>query len=191
MPCHVCLYRISLRIFSFMIVTILYLLTSCFTTCVLFHQSPALILSYREYPLLDIICCISTCSCMLVPTTRFSMHDYDSDLSIHVCLSMHAIWHSHHHSLGSSVSPEFSCLGLGAWSLWMLPITDQSSAAVYGSSADHPEPYPSRPPCSTLEFSCCNSWAPFVLFILVDPCILTFAPYWWYNILEILYHFLW
>jgi len=44
--------------FWFMIITILYMLTSCFTTYVLFHQSPALILSYHEYSLLDITCCI-------------------------------------------------------------------------------------------------------------------------------------
>ena len=54
------------------------------------------------------------CSCMPVPTTRFLMHVYDSDLSIHVCLSMHAIWHSHHHSLGSSDSFGFLCSGLRA-----------------------------------------------------------------------------
>jgi len=97
--------------FRFMIITILYLLTSYFTTCVLFRQSPALILSYHEYFLLDITYYISTCFCMLVLTTRFSMHDYDSVLSIHVCLFLHAIWHSHHHSWGSSDSPRSSCPG--------------------------------------------------------------------------------
>jgi len=56
---------------GFMIITILYLLTSCFTTCVLFYQSPALILSYHECSLLNITCYISIFSCMLVLTTRF------------------------------------------------------------------------------------------------------------------------
>ena len=88
----------------------------------------------------------NTCSCMLVVTTRFSMYVYDSDLSIHVCLSMNTIWHSHHHSLGSSNSLGSSCLGLGAWSLWILPVADQSGAAEAGSPADSPEPHPSRPP---------------------------------------------
>jgi len=45
------------------------------------------------------------CSCMHVLMTRFSMHAYDLDLSIHVCLSMQAIWHSHHHSLGCIWQP--------------------------------------------------------------------------------------
>ena len=107
-----------------------YLLISCFTTCILFHQSPALILSYHECSLLDIICCISTCSCMLVLTIRFSMHVYDLDLSIHMCLSILATWHSHHHSPGSSVwLPGSSCSDFGAWSLWILPVADQSGAA--------------------------------------------------------------
>ena len=30
----------------------------------------------------------------------------------------------------SSDSPGFSCPGLGAWSVWILPVADQSSAAV-------------------------------------------------------------
>ena len=38
-------------------------------------------------------------------------------LSIHVCLSLHATWHSPHYSLGSSDFPRSSCPGLGAWSL--------------------------------------------------------------------------
>jgi len=37
--------------------------------------------------------------CMLA--TRFSMHAFDSNLSKHVCLSLHATWHSSHHSLES------------------------------------------------------------------------------------------
>jgi len=116
--------------FRFMIITILYLLTSCFTTCILFHQSPALILLYHEYSLLDITCYISTCFCMLVLTTRFSMHNYDSVLSIHVSLSMHATWHSHHHSQGSSDSSGSSCPDSGAWSVWILPVAGLRSAAV-------------------------------------------------------------
>jgi len=33
-------------------------------------------------------------------TTRFSMHNYDSVLLIHMCLSLHAIWLLPHHSPG-------------------------------------------------------------------------------------------
>ena len=84
------------------------LLIPCFTTCILFHQSPILIFSYHEYFLFDTTCLISTCSCMPMLTTRFSMHDYDSVLSIHLYLSQHAIWLLPHHSPG-----EF-------WLLWIL-----------------------------------------------------------------------
>ena len=59
------------------------------------------------------------CSCMHVLTPRFSMHVYALDLSIHMCLSMHATWHSHHHLLGSFDFPGSSCPGLEAWSLWI------------------------------------------------------------------------
>ena len=55
---------------------------------------------------------------------------YDSDLPIHVCLPMLATWLSHHHSPGSSDSSGSSCPGFGAWSMWILPVTDQSGAAV-------------------------------------------------------------
>jgi len=34
-----------------------------------------------------------SCSCMLVLTARFSMHIYDSGLSLYVCLPLHTIWH--------------------------------------------------------------------------------------------------
>jgi len=40
--------------------------------------------------------------------TIFSTSSFDSDLSIHVCLSLHATWHLPHHSLGSF------------WLLWIL-----------------------------------------------------------------------
>jgi len=45
--------------FRFMIITMLYLLTSCFTPCVLFYQSSALILLYHAYFLLDVACYLS------------------------------------------------------------------------------------------------------------------------------------
>ena len=73
---------------------------------------------------------ISTCFCMLVLTTWFSIHVFDSDLSIHVCLSSNATWHSHHHSLGSSDSLGFSYSGPGAWSVWILPVADLRSAVI-------------------------------------------------------------
>ena len=77
--------------FWFMSITILHLLTSCFTTRVLFHQSPAVIILYYTCSRLDIDYCLFTCSCIPVLTTRFLTHVNDLNLSIHECLSMHAI----------------------------------------------------------------------------------------------------
>ena len=72
-----------------------FIIAACILLCHLCSFPPVscscLIIPY--VPLFNITCYITTCSCMLVPTIRFSMHVYDSDLLIHVCLSMHAIWH--------------------------------------------------------------------------------------------------
>ena len=116
---------------------------------------------------------------------RHGFHVYDPDLSIHMCLSIFAIWLSHHHSPGSSDSSGSSCSGFGDWSVWILPVADQSGAAVAWISSRPSRTHPSRPSCSALEFSCYASEPPFILFILVHPCILAIAPYWWCNILVI------
>ena len=152
--------------FQFMIITVLYLLISCFTTCVLFHQSSSLILSYHEQFLLDITCYISTCFCMPVLTTRFN-DVYDSNLSIHVCLFSHVTWHQHHHLLGSSDSSGSSCPGLRVWSVWILPVADQRSTAVAWIIGRPSRALSFQTPCASLEFSFCKLVAPFVLFILV------------------------
>jgi len=66
--------------------------------------------------------------CACTHDTVFIACSFDSDLLIHICLSLLATWHSPHHSLGSSDSPGSLCLDLRVWSLWILPVTDQSSA---------------------------------------------------------------
>jgi len=53
------------------------------------------------------------------PVCLFSRHGFqyilfDSDLLIHVCLSMHVTWHSLYHSLGSSDSLVPACSDLRA-----------------------------------------------------------------------------
>ena len=104
---------------------------------------------------------------MLVLKTRFSRHVYDSDLLIQMCLPMHATWHSHHHSLGSSDSSRSSCPRLRACSVWILPVIDLRSAAVAWIS-DRPSRAPFfQAPCLALEFFCYDSESLFVLHILV------------------------
>jgi len=46
-------------------------------------------------------CFLIACSCMYVLMTQFSIHDFDTDLSIHVCLSLYTTWHSSCHWLGN------------------------------------------------------------------------------------------
>ena len=98
------------------------------STCILSCLSPALSDHTMSLPYL-----ISIAVYLLVPVClylRHGLHVYDPDLSIHMCLSMLAIWLLHHHSPGSSDSSGSSCPGFGAWSVWILPVDDQSSAAV-------------------------------------------------------------
>ena len=80
------------------------IVASCFITCVLFHQSLALILLYHEYFLFDITCYLSICFCVLVFTTWFSIHVYDSNLSIHVCLSL-TLFGIHHTTRWGVLTP--------------------------------------------------------------------------------------
>ena len=63
-----------------------------------FYSTNLLLSSYYT---MRILCLISLVIFLLAHVCWCSQHDflcmYDSDLLIHVCLSLHAIWHSHHH----------------------------------------------------------------------------------------------
>jgi len=54
----------------------------------------------------------------------------------------------------SSDSPGFSCPGFGAWSVWILPVADQSGAAVAWISSVPSRVTSFRAPCVLLEFPC-------------------------------------
>ena len=100
-------------------------------------------------------------------TIRFSMHVYDSDLSIQVCLSMLATWHSYHHSPGSSVwlpwilmSKSWSLERVDSpscWSEWRSDSVDLRQTVQSLFLTD--------PLLVSRVFS--HSWASFVLFIFV------------------------
>ena len=89
--------------------------------------------------------------------TVFNTCSFDSDLSIHVCLSLHTTWQLPYHSSRSFDSPEFICPDLRAWSLWILPVADQSGAAkawIIGRPSEAPS---FQAPYSALEFFLCNT----------------------------------
>ena len=90
-------------------------------------------------------CYLLTCSCIHVLMIQFLIHTYDLNLLIDVCLPMCTTWLLPHHLLGSSDSPESSCSDLGARSLWIFSVSNQSAQRKRGSSADRLEPHPSRP----------------------------------------------
>jgi len=80
--------------------------------------------------------------------------------------------------VGSSDSPESSCSGFGVWSLWILPVTDQSVAAETWISGRSSEALSFQAPCSALEFSCYDSEPPFVLFIIVYLFVFSHLRLW-------------
>ena len=127
MPRYNCIHQVLLWISGFMII-ILYLFISCFL--LVFYPACLLLLSNHTMSLPYLI---SIAVYLLAPAClclQHGFHVYDPDLSIHVCLSMLVIWLSHHHSPGSSDSSGSSCPGFEAWSMRILPVADQSDAAV-------------------------------------------------------------
>ena len=106
-------------------------------------------------------------------------------------LSLHAIWHSPYHSLGSFDFPESSCPGLRVWSLWTLPVADQSGTAEAWIIGRPSEALSFQAPCSALEFSCYNSEPPFVLFNLNISLYSRNCAYQWCNSHVILCHIWW
>ena len=75
-------------------------------------------LLFFPYHTMSTSCLIFICSCLLLLTTRFSMHVYNSVLSIHVDLFLHAIWLLPHHSPGefylTPLDPHVQVMELGA-----------------------------------------------------------------------------
>ena len=75
----------------------------------------------------------------------------------------------------SSDSPGFSCPGSGAWSLWILPVTDQRrSGSVDLLQTIWSSILPG--PCVPLEFPCSELVSAFLLLPLYISCSLAFAP---------------
>ena len=93
--------------FRFLVLLLLYYICLHSALPPVFYSTSLLLLSYHT---MSIFYLISLTLYLLAPVClcpRHSFHVYDPDLLIHVCLSMLAIWLSHHHSPGS-------------WLLWIL-----------------------------------------------------------------------
>ena len=142
----------------------------------LHYLSPRYLLLYHACSRLDIDYCLSTCSCMHVLTTRFSMHVYDPDLS-NMCayLARHLALASP--LAGESDSPGSLCLSLRVWSLWILPIADIRGAAVAWISSRPSRALSFQAPYMSLEFSFCKLVsAPCTVHTYTSLCILAFVP---------------
>jgi len=78
--------------------------------------------------------------------------------------------YARHLALASPLAGEFwlpSYPGLRAWSLWILPVADLKGATVVWITDRPSRALSFQPPVLLSSFSSVNSWAPFVLFILI------------------------
>ena len=91
--------------FGFSVLWLLYYTCSYPAFSLVFYSTSLLLLSYHTMSISCLIS-LSTCSCILVSTTRFSMHVYDSDLSIVLIYARHLVF-------ASPLAGEF-------WLLWIL-----------------------------------------------------------------------
>ena len=129
------------------------MLSSDFTSDFRFYDTiPIHILLYHFYSTSPVFC-----SYLIIPWVVSAwyhllyiyllMHACAHDMAFNACLwfsfidarviTLHAIWHSRHHSPESSDSPRFSCLGFGAWSVWIHP---SCWLEMRSGSVDHRQP---------------------------------------------------
>jgi len=161
---------------GFMIITILYLLTSCPSTCILFHLSPAFVLLYHVFP-----CSISLSLYLLSPACLGSRHGFQ-------CMSMILIfWYTCAYlctPLGIRITtrrgvltpldPYVQVSELGTCEFSQLLI--RVAQLMRGSPTDRLKPHPSRFPCTSLEFSFCKLMnAPCTVHTCTSLCILAIA----------------
>ena len=122
----------------------------------------------------------------------FNTCSFDSDLSIHVCLTLHATWHSPHHSLGSF------------WLSWILMSRSQRLelmdspgrwSEMRSESVDHRQTVQSLfPPGPLLGSRVFHLWlvSAFLYSSLLYISLYSrICAYQRCNILVILYHILW
>ena len=136
-----------------------------------FYSSSLLLLSYHT---LSISCLISIAVYLLAP------HACAHDTIFNACLwfrfiDTRVLIYARYLAFASPLAGEFWVLWILLSRFWSLECVNSLSCWSEWRSwsvnpqQTRPEPYPFRPPCSALEFSCYDSEPPFVLFILVHP----------------------
>ena len=113
-------------------------------SCLLYLCSNPCFLNLISF-VLDINCCIHTCAYPGSPPG--------------FCITL--AWGV------SSDSPGFSCPGFGAWSVWILPVADQSGAAVAWISSLPSRATSFQTPVCLSSFLIVNSWVPFIVYSCV------------------------
>jgi len=158
--------------FLILLLLLLYMYTFWFTTFILSHWSPALIILYHACCLLDITTVYFITYCPLpAPVCLCSWHDFQCMLIIQIyrytcaypCIPLGI-----HHTTHWRVLAPLDRMSR----FWSLDLVDSPGcwSEMRNGSLDHQQTVwgPILPgPHSALEFSFCDSWVPFVLFILV------------------------
>ena len=136
--------------------------------------STSLLLS--TYYTMSIPCLISLVIYLFAPVCLCSRHDFQCMIVIrfyrytcaHLCtpsgICITTCW-----GVLTPLDPHVQVQELGAYGFPQLLTLE--TQLKRGSPADRPEPYPSRPPCASLEFSLCELVSAIVLFILVYPFV--------------------
>ena len=101
---------------------------------------------------------------------------FDLNLSIHMCLSLHTVWHLYHHSLRNSDFPGFSCPDFRTWSSWILSDADQSGAAKAWIISTTSEALSFQPPAHLSSFLVVTRERHLYCSYMYITYILTFAP---------------
>ena len=137
----------------------------------MFYSTSLLLLSYHT---MSISCLISIIVYLLAPACLCPRHSFQCMFMIRIYRYMCAylstpsgIRITTRRGVLTPLDPHVQVLELGTCGFSQLLI--RVAQLKRGSPADRPEPHPSRPPYSALEFSCYGSEPPFVLFILVHP----------------------
>ena len=158
-------------------IIILELLISCFTTCVLFHQSPALIVLYHACSLL-VITYISLPALVCL----YSQHGFQYMLFWFGYIDTRVLILARHLAYTipltgeflTTLDPHVQISEFGACGFSRLLIRDVQQKR--GSSADRLRSYPSGPPARSRVFPLWLMSALCTVHYCISPCILAIAP---------------
>jgi len=156
----ICFRQILLQIFGFINNNNIIIYVCLHTALsLMFYSTSLLLLSYYTMHIsCVVIYFLSTCSYISILMTQFSIHALLIWIYRYTCAYPCTPLDIHHTTRwGVSDSPRSSCQDPRDWSLWILLVAYQSSAAVAWIISKPSEALSLQAAFSSLEFSFCNS----------------------------------